>query len=165
MKACASRVGSGHGFYVLVEAHGTDEIDRSAAVRSAGWGSCSKRLVAGRGGGAVGGRHAGVLGVRDACAEFYQPPVIGPHLAFDIGLAVDAMDALSRRSCKAALAAVHPRLPERVLRPHRRRQHALLGLGAGLPVEQQPKEAVDEVIYGLVRDITAASRPSTASAR
>ena len=88
-------------------------------------------------------------GVRDACAEFYQQQVIGPHLAFDIGLPVDAMDALPRRVQGRARRA-HSRLPERVLRPHRRRQHAFAGLGCRARAEQ-PEDAVDEVVYELVR--------------
>ena len=87
-------------------------------------------------------------GVRDACAEFYQPPVIGPHLAFDIGLPVDAM-ARYRDECKAELAA---RIPgcQSVFYGHI--GDGNMHLLAWVPgAAEQPEDAVDEVVYELVR--------------
>ncbi len=88
-------------------------------------------------------------GVRDACAEFYQEQVLGPHLAFDIGLPVNAMDRY-RAECKAELAA---RIPgcQSVFYGHigDGNMH-LLAWVPGAP--EQPEDAVDEVVYGLVRN-------------
>ncbi len=121
---------STHGAYVLIEALGTDPV--ADPPRFEAW--LGELLEGGTlPDAAVAQSMSDVQsfwGVRDACAEFYQPPVIGPHLAFDIGLPVDAM-ARYRDECKAAARRAHPWLPERVLRPHRRRQHAFAGLGSG----------------------------------
>src|SRR5215475_5612344 len=83
-------VGAGHGLYVLVEAQGTDEsID---APRFERWleGLMERGLLADA---AVAQSLAQVKAfwaVRDICSEFAQ--VLGPHISYDIGLAVAGMD-------------------------------------------------------------------------
>ena len=99
---------STHGAYVLIEAHGTDPV--ADAPRFEAW--LGELLEGGTLPDAAVAQSMSDMqsfwGVRDACAEFYQPPVIGPHLAFDIGLPVDAMDALPRASAKPSSPRASP---------------------------------------------------------
>ena len=135
--------------YVLVEAQGTDEsLD---APRFQRW--LERLLEQGvLADAAVAQSLADTQGfwaLRDACAEFGT--ALGPHVSYDVGLAVRDMDAYAVR-CKAALAA---RIPgcDSVYYGHI--GDGNLHLVAWLPgarVEQQPKDAMDEVIYGLVRE-------------
>jgi FAD/FMN-containing dehydrogenase len=138
-----------HGIYVLVEAQGTDEsLD---GPRFEAW--MEKLMEQGLLADAAVARSVAdtqsFWALRDACAEFFQ--VLGPHISYDIGLPVKDMDAYVRR-CKPALAE---RIPG-CLSVH----YGHIGDGnmhlvvwvPGVPLEQQPKEAMDEVIYGLVRD-------------
>ena len=138
-----------HGLYVLVEAQGTDEsID---APRFQHWleqlmeqGLLRDAAVAQ----SVADTQS-FWALRDACAEFF--PTLGPHISYDVGLAVSDMDAYVQR-CKAALAE---RIGgcEAVFYGHIGDGNLhLVAWVPGLPVEQQPKEAMDEVIYGLVRE-------------
>jgi FAD/FMN-containing dehydrogenase len=140
--------GGDYGAYVLIEALGTDPD--ADPPRFEAW--LSRLLEAGTlPDAAVAQSMADVQafwGVRDACAEFYQSQVIGAHLAFDIGLPVDAMDRY-RRECKAELAS---RIPgcQSVFYGHI--GDGNMHLLAWVPgAEGQPEEAVDEVVYGLVR--------------
>src|SRR4029453_6419327 len=87
-------------------------------------------------------------GVSDACAEFYQPPVIGPRLAFDIGLPVAAM-ARYRDECKAELATRIPGCQSVVYGHIGDGNMHLLAWVPG--AAEQPEDAVDEVVYELVR--------------
>jgi FAD/FMN-containing dehydrogenase len=139
---------SAHGAYVLIEALGTDPV--ADPPRFEAW--LGELLEGGTlPDAAVAQSMSDVQsfwGVRDACAEFYQPPVIGPHLAFDIGLPVDAM-ARYRDECKAELAA---RIPgcQSVFYGHI--GDGNMHLLAWVPgAAEQPEEAVDEVVYELVR--------------
>jgi FAD/FMN-containing dehydrogenase len=135
--------------YVLVEAQGTDEsID---APRFQRWledlmeqGAMSDAAVAQ----SVADTQS-FWALRDACAEFFQ--VLGPHISYDVGLAVADMDAYVQR-CKAALAATIPGC-EAVYYGHIGDGNLhLVAWVPGLSIEDQPKEAMDEVIYGCVRD-------------
>jgi FAD/FMN-containing dehydrogenase len=140
--------GSNHGAYVLIEALGTDP--QSDPKRFEAW--LAGLLVAGiLPDAAVAQSMSDVQafwGVRDACAEFYQDHVLGPHQAFDIGLPVSAMDRY-RNECREMLAA---RIPgcQSVFYGHigDGNMH-LLAWVPGAPL--QPEEAVDEVVYDLVR--------------
>ncbi|MET0345664.1 MAG: FAD-binding oxidoreductase, partial [Casimicrobiaceae bacterium] len=139
---------STHGAYVLIEALGTDPV--ADPPRFEAW--LGELLEGGTlPDAAVAQSMSDVQsfwGVRDACAEFYQPPVIGPHLAFDIGLPVDAM-ARYRDECKAELAA---RIPgcQSVFYGHI--GDGNMHLLAWVPgAAEQPEDAVDEVVYELVR--------------
>jgi FAD/FMN-containing dehydrogenase len=143
-------VEAGHGLYVLVEAQGTDEgID---APRFEAWLAdlMERGLLADA---AVAQSLAQVRGfwaVRDVCSEFGQ--VLGPHISYDIGLAVARMDEFAGR-CKAALAAGIAGC-ESVYYGHIGDGNLhLVAWVAGLSVERQPKEAMDAIIYGLVRDM------------
>jgi len=140
--------GSDHGVYVLVEALGTDPEGDPQRFEAWLMGLLESGALPDA---AVAQSVADVQafwGVRDACAELYQPPVIGPHLAFDIGLPVDAM-ARYRDECKAALAEHIPGC-QSVFYGHI--GDGNMHLLAWVPgAHEQPEEAVDEVIYGLVR--------------
>jgi len=141
--------GSAYGAYVLIEALGTDP--KSDPQRFEAW--LMRLLEAGTiPDAAVAQSLADVQafwGVRDACAEFYQEQVIGPHLAFDIGLPVGEMDSY-RTECKAALAA---RIPGCQSIYYGHIGDGNMHLLAWVPgATTQPEEAVDEVVYGLVRD-------------
>ena len=141
--------GNGKEVYVLVEAQGTDEaIDGPRFQR---WleklmedGALSDAAVAQ----SVADTQS-FWALRDACAEFVS--VLGQNISYDIGLPVNAMADYAAR-CKAALAA---RIPgcDSVYYGHIGDGNIHLvawvpGLGLGL----QPKEQMDEVIYGLVRE-------------
>jgi FAD/FMN-containing dehydrogenase len=143
-------VAAGHGLYVLVEAQGTDEsldaprfqswleelMERGLLVDAAVAQSLAQTQAFWR--------------VRDICAEFGQ--VLGPHISYDIGLAVARMDEFVTR-CKAALAD-GIRGCESVYYGHIGDGNLhLVSWVTGLPVEQQPKEEMDTIIYGLVREM------------
>src|SRR5205823_3959271 len=86
-------------------------------------------------------------GVRDACAEF--PQVLGPHEAFDIGLPVAAMDHYAE-ACRATL---QKRLPGTVALFYGHIGDGNMHIIARLPgASPQPKETIQEVVYGLVRE-------------
>jgi FAD/FMN-containing dehydrogenase len=138
-----------HGAYVLVEAQGTDEaID---APRFQAWmeSLLEEGLLADA---AVAQSIADVQafwGLRDACAEFFQ--VLGPHISYDIGLPVKRMDDYARRSAPALAA----RMPGCQVVHYGHIGDGNLHMVAwvpGLALEQQPKETMDEVLYGLVRE-------------
>ena len=137
------------GVYVLVEAQGTDEsVD---APRFQRWleglmeqGALSDAAVAQ----SVADTQS-FWALRDACGEFVQ--ALGPHISYDVGLAVADMDAYVQR-CKATLAATIPGC-EAVYYGHIGDGNLhLVAWVPGLPLEDQPKEAMDEVVYGLVRE-------------
>ena len=139
----------GHGVYVLVEAQGTDgSIDGPRFQR---WlealmddGALSDAAVAQ----SVADTQS-FWALRDACAEFF--PTLGPHVSYDVGLATSQMDDYAQR-CKARLAE---RIPgcDSVYYGHIGDGNLhLVAWVPGLGVEQQPKDAMDEVIYGLVRE-------------
>lgn len=145
-----SPVGTGHGLYVLVEAQGTDEsID---APRFQAWleGLMEQGLLSDAAVSQSVAQTQAFWAVRDICADFGQ--VLGPHVSYDIGLAVAQMDTFVTR-CKAALTAGIPGC-ESVYYGHIGDGNLhLVSWVTGLPVEQQPKEAMDAIIYGLVRDM------------
>ncbi|MDO8773809.1 MAG: FAD-binding oxidoreductase [Burkholderiaceae bacterium] len=142
-------VADGHGFYVLVEAQGTD--DTVDGPRFQRWleklledGALSDAALAQ----SVADTQS-FWALRDACAEFF--PTLGPHISYDVGLAVKSMDAYAV-ACKAALMAAIPGC-ESVYYGHVGDGNLhLVSWVPGLSVEQQPKEAMDEVIYTLVRE-------------
>ena len=136
-----------YGAYVLIEALGTDpalDVPRFEA-----W--LERQLAAGHVPNAVIAQSlsdAGALwGVRDACSEFIR--AVGPHLPFDVGLPTAEMDAYARR-CREQLGA---RLPGCRSIYYGHIGDGNLHLIAYLPgAEQQPKEAIEDVVYGLVRE-------------
>ena len=138
-----------HGFYVLIEAQGTDEsID---GPRFEAW--MEKLLEQGALSDAAVARSLAdtqsFWALRDACAEFFQ--VLGAHISYDVGLSVKDMHDYAAR-CKAALAR---RIPgcESVYYGHIGDGNLhLVSWVPRLGIEQQPKDAMDEVIYGLVRE-------------
>ncbi|MBR0752844.1 FAD-binding oxidoreductase [Bradyrhizobium jicamae] len=143
-------VAPGHGLYVLVEAQGTDEsVD---APRFESWleGLMERGLLAD---GAVAQSLAQTQkfwAVRDICAEFGQ--ILGPHISYDIGLAVARMDEFATR-CKAALARGIPGC-ESVYYGHIGDGNLhLVSWVTGLSIERQPKAEMDAIIYGLVREL------------
>jgi FAD/FMN-containing dehydrogenase len=143
-------VGAGHGCYVLVEAQGTDEsID---APRFEAWleGLMARGLLADA---AVAQSLAQVKAfwaVRDICSEFAQ--VLGPHISYDIGLAVARMDEFVT-CCKAALAAEIAGCKSIYYGHIGDGNLHLVAWVDGLPVERQPKAKMDAIIYGLVREM------------
>jgi FAD/FMN-containing dehydrogenase len=145
-----SPVAAGHSYYVLVETHGSDEA--ADATRFQSW--LEEMMEAGvLADAAVAQSHAQVKdfwAVRDACAEFGT--ALGPHISYDIGLVVGQMDAFATR-CKAALPEGIPGC-ESVYYGHIGDGNLhLVAWVPGLSLELQPKEAMDEIIYGLVREL------------
>ncbi|TNC09865.1 FAD-binding oxidoreductase [Methylobacterium terricola] len=137
----------GHAAYCLVEAQGTDEA--YDAPRFQAW--LEQQAEAGLLADAVVSRSMADVtafwGVRDACSEF--PLVLGPHEPFDIGLPVATMDAYVR-ACKAALAG---RLPGAFALFYGHIGDGNLHIVAGLKgAHPQPKDVIQEVVYGLVRE-------------
>ena len=145
-----SPVGTGHGLYVLVEAQGTDET--TDAPRFEAWlaelmegGLLSDAAVSQ----SVAQTQA-FWAVRDICSEFGQ--VLGPHIPYDIGLAVAGMDEFVRR-CKAALASGVSGCDSVYYGHIGDGNLHLVSWVPGLPVDQQPKEEMDQIVYGLVREM------------
>jgi FAD/FMN-containing dehydrogenase len=138
-----------HGFYVLVEAQGTDEaVD---GPRFAAW----LEQFADSGGLADAALAQSVAdtqsfwALRDACSEFFQ--ALGPHVSYDVALAVRDMDAFAAQ-CKAALLAQIPGC-QSVYYGHIGDGNVhLVAWVEGLSIEDQPKKRMDEVIYSTVRD-------------
>nr|WP_145552717.1 FAD-binding oxidoreductase [Variovorax boronicumulans] len=142
-------VAGDHGFYVLVEAQGTDEsVD---GPRFAAW----LEHFAGEGGLADAALAQSVAdtqsfwALRDACSEFFQ--ALGPHVSYDVALAVRDMDAFAIQ-CKAALLDQIPGC-QSVYYGHIGDGNVhLVAWVPGLSIEEQPKKRMDEVIYSTVRD-------------
>ncbi|MEH2613640.1 FAD-binding oxidoreductase [Bradyrhizobium sp. AZCC 1693] len=145
-----SPVGTGHGLYVLVEAQGTDEA--RDAPRFETWlaellerGMLSDAAVS-----QSVAQTKAFWAVRDICSEFGQ--VLGPHIPYDIGLAVAGMDEFVRR-CKAALASGIPGCDSVYYGHIGDGNLHLVSWVPGLSVEEQPKEEMDQIVYGLVREM------------
>ena len=145
-----SPVGTGHGLYVLVEAQGTDEA--TDAPRFEAWladllerGMLSDAAVS-----QSLAQTKAFWAVRDICSEFGQ--VLGPHIPYDLGLAVAAMDGFVRR-CKAALASGIPGCDSVYYGHVGDGNLHLVSWVPGLTVDQQPKEEMDRIVYGLVREM------------
>ncbi len=143
-----SPVSSGHSHYILVEAQGTDPaLD---APRFQQWLErlLENGLIADAAVAQSVADTRSFWALRDACAEFF--PALGPHVSYDVGLAVARTDDYVRQ-CKAALAE---RIPgcESVYYGHIGDGNLhLVAWVPGLTVEAQPKAAMDETIYDLVR--------------
>jgi FAD/FMN-containing dehydrogenase len=139
--------GRRYGAYVLVEALGTDPARDGPNFEA--W--LAQLLEDGTVPNAVVSQsladEKAFWGVRDACAEFHQ---LWPgHLAYDIGLPVVNMDEYAVR-CKAALSAQLPGC-EAVFYGHIGDGNVhIVAYQNG--VAAQPKDAADEIIYGLVRE-------------
>ena len=135
-----------YGAYVLIEALGTDP--ESDLPRFESW--MEKLLEEGVVPNAVVAQSVAeeraLWGVRDACGELHQ--TWPGHIAYDIGLPQTAMDEYAR-ACKAALAEQVPGC-ETVFYGHIGDGNVhIVAYRPGDAV--QPKEAVDEVVYGLVQ--------------
>ncbi|MCZ2498767.1 FAD-binding protein [Xylophilus sp. Kf1] len=136
-----------HGAYVLVEALGTD-ADHDAP-RFEAWlgelleqGTIPDAVVAQ----SVADNQA-FWGIRDATGELYG--VFPRHLAFDVGLPIAAMDDYVQR-CRAAL---HDALDAPVTLFYGHIGDGNLHIIVFQPgAETQPKEQVETIVYGLVRD-------------
>jgi FAD/FMN-containing dehydrogenase len=145
-----SPVGTGHGLYMLVEAQGTDEA--TDAPRFETWlaelmerGMLSDAAVS-----QSVAQTKAFWAVRDICSEFGQ--VLGPHIPYDIGLEVAGMDEFVRR-CKAALATGVPGCDSVYYGHIGDGNLHLVSWVPGLSVDQQPKEEMDRIVYGLVREM------------
>jgi len=136
-----------YGAYVLIEALGSD-----AAFDVPRFQSWLERLT--EAGGVPNAVLAQSLGdavalwrVRDACTEFQQ--ALGPHLPFDVGLPTASMDEYARH-CRAALDT---RLPGCKSMFYGHIADGNLHLIAYMPgAIEQPKQSIEEVVYGLVRE-------------
>lgn len=143
-------VGPGRGLYVLVEAQGTDE--RIDAPRFQNWleDLMQRGLLADAAVAQSLAQTQAFWAVRDICAEFSR--VLGPRVGYDIGLAVSRMDEFVARS-KVALADGIPRC-ESIYYGHIGDGNLhLVAWVEGLPIERQPKNEMDAIIYGLVREM------------
>ena len=145
-----SPVGTGHGLYVLVEAQGTDEA--TDAPRFEAWLAelMERGLLSDAAISQSVAQTKAFWAVRDICSEFGQ--VLGPHIPYDIGLEVAGMDQFVRR-CKAALATGIPGCDSVYYGHIGDGNLHLVSWVPGLSVDQQPKEEMDRIVYGLVREI------------
>jgi FAD/FMN-containing dehydrogenase len=145
-----SPVGTSHGLYVLVEAQGTDEA--TDAPRFEAWLAelMERGLLSDAAVSQSVAQTRAFWAVRDICSEFGQ--VLGPHIPYDIGLAVAGMDEFVRR-CKAALASGIPGCDSVYYGHIGDGNLHLVSWVPGLSVDQQPKEAMDRIVYGLVREV------------
>lgn len=143
-------LGAGHGAYVLVEAQGTDET--GDAPRFEAWleGVMERGLLSDAAVAQSLAQTQAFWAVRDICSEFGQ--VLGPHVSYDIGLAVVRMDEFVTR-CKARLADEIPGC-ESVYYGHVGDGNLhLVAWVDGRPMERQPKPEMDRIVYGLVREM------------
>ena len=143
-------IGPDHGFYVLVETHGVDEESDGARFQAWLEEMLEQGVLADAAVAQSGVQVAQFWAVRDACAEFGQ--ALGPHVSYDIGLVVARMDEFAAR-CKAALAAGVPGCDSVYYGHIGDGNLHLVAWVPGLPIERQPKEAMDAIIYGLVREM------------
>ena len=146
-----SPVGTGHGLYVLVEAQGTEEA--TDAPRFEAWLAelMERGLLSDAAVSQSVAQTQAFWAVRDICSEFGQ--VLGPHIPYDIGLAVAGMDEFVRR-CKAALASGIPGCDSVYYGHIGDGNLHLVSWVPGLSVDQQPKEEMDRIVYGLVREVS-----------
>jgi len=143
-------VAAGQGLYVLVEAQGTDESLDAPRFQSWLEDLMERGLLADAAVAQSLAQTQKFWAVRDICAEFGQ--VLGPHISYDIGLAVARMDEFVTR-CKAALAD-GIRGCESVYYGHIGDGNLhLVSWVTGLTIERQPKGEMDAIIYGLVREM------------
>lgn len=140
-------VGKGHAQYVLIEAQGTDE--KTDPPRFQAWLETvmAQGLLADA---AVAQSLADVQGfwaLRDACAEFFQ--VIGPHVSYDVAMPIGQMADFVRQ-CKAGLLAAGG--VQSIYYGHvgDGNLHLVAWLD-GASLIEQPKAAMDAIIYGLVK--------------
>lgn len=134
-----------YGFYVLVEAQGSDAADEQ---RFATW--LEAQLEAGiLEDAAVAGSLREISdfwATRDAAAEFKT--VLGPHASYDIGLPVAAMDIYAR-DCRTALTAALPGCTSFFYGHIADGNMHIIALVPG--AAEQPFDMMDEIVYTLVR--------------
>jgi len=141
-------VGDGNGVYVLIEAQGTDQTVDGPQFQAWLEGLMEAGAVTDAALSQSVADTQSFWALRDACAEFFS--TLGPHISYDVGLSVTHMDTYARQ-CKAALAQTIPGC-ESVYYGHIGDGNLhLVSWVPGLSVEQQPKEEMDAVIYGLVK--------------
>jgi len=145
-----SPLGSGHGGYVLIEAQGTDEAEDVRRFETLLAGAMERGAVVDAAVAQSLGQVKAFWAVRDACADFVQ--VLGPHISYDIGLPTARMNEFATR-CKAGLAAGIAGC-DSVYYGHI--GDGNLHLVAWVPQLKgaaQPKELMDGIVYGTVRDL------------
>ncbi|WP_265519191.1 FAD-binding oxidoreductase [Nitratireductor luteus] len=134
-----------HAFYVLVEAQGTDESVDGPRFQSWTEGAFEAGTIEDA---AVSQSLSDVQAfwaTRDAAADFKL--VLGPHMAFDIGLAVGDMEAYAQR-CRDKLAADIPGCRSLF---YGHIADGNLHIIAHVPgAEPQPASQINAVVYGLV---------------
>ena len=144
-----SPVGTAGSVYVLVEAQGTDEAIDPPRFQAWMERVLEQGLLADAAVAQSVADSQSFWALRDACAEFFT--TIGPHISYDIGLPVRDMDAYVQRA-KPALAE---RIPgcQGVHYGHigDGNMHMVVWV-PGLALAEQPKDLMDEVLYGLVRE-------------
>lgn len=144
-----SPVATQGGVYVLVEAQGTDEAIDGPRFQAWMERVLEQGLLADAAVAQSVADTQSFWALRDACAEFFTK--IGPHISYDIGLPVRDMDRYVQRA-KPALA---DRIPgcQSVHYGHigDGNMHMVVWV-PGLSQPQQPREQMDEVLYGLVRE-------------
>ena len=106
----------------------------------------SRRASRGCRGRPLAARRSDFWATRDAAAEF--KPVLGPHVSYDIGLPVAAMDTFAR-DCRTALTAALPGCKSFFYGHIADGNMHIITLVPG--AAEQPFDAMDEIVYDLVR--------------
>lgn len=135
-----------HGFYVLVEAQGLDEVIDAPRFQSWIEAQFEAGLVADA---AIARSRQDVIDfwrTRDAAGEFQT--VLGPHCAFDIGLPVAAMDDFAR-ACRAALAKAIPNVLSVYYGHVGDGNLHIVALSEG--ANEQPSKEINRIVYETVR--------------
>ncbi|MCX7631290.1 MAG: FAD-binding oxidoreductase [Geminicoccaceae bacterium] len=135
-----------HGFYVLLEAQGTEEAFDAPRFAAFLERMHERGVVADA---AVAQSRADVRAfwaIRDAVAEWGR--ILGPHFGFDLGLPIEATE----RFAQEAEAALQARFPGAVAVFFGHLGDSNLHVVVHVPgSEEQPYEAIAEILYGLVR--------------
>lgn len=139
-------LGGRHGFYVLVEAQGSDAAADPDRFQSWLEGLAESGVVADAAVARSLADAAAFWSVRDTAG---LDKAIGAHLSFDIGLPVGAMDDYARR-CRAALAAAFPGCIS-LFYGHIGDGNMHIAVRAP-GREPQPEAEIEAIVYGLVRE-------------
>lgn len=143
-------IGGGHGAYVLVEAQGTDEAADQPRFEAWLEGVLERGVLADAAVAQSLAQTQAFWGLRDACADFVG--VLGPHISYDVGLATGKLGEFTTR-CKAGLAAAIPGC-ESVYYGHIGDGNLhLVSWVPGRSLAEQPKHAMDTVVYGTIREL------------
>jgi FAD/FMN-containing dehydrogenase len=140
-------IADAHDFYVLIEVQGTDEGSVAPVFQAWLEQMLEREVIADAAIARSLADTEAFWAIRDAAGEFRQ--VLGPHISFDIGLPTAEMGEYVA-DCRAGLEAM---LPNIVALFYGHIGDGNLHIVAAVRgMEPQPKDAMEGVVYPLVRD-------------